>query len=199
MTLLLIFFSVGILLISITLREYAHGYVAYRLGDPTPKESGRLKLNPFAHLDIFGTIILPVLLFFLGLSPFGYAKPIPINPYYFKNPKKHIMWVGLAGPLMNIAIVLFLRLVAFFPLGYFYEVIYTGIIINLALAIFNLLPIPPLDGSRILASFLPYRLVQGYLRLETVGFLLITFLIITGFFKWFIVSVVSGILYFLAM
>ena len=106
-----------ILFVSITFHEYAHGWMASRLGDPTPKQSGRLSLNPFVHIDPFGTIILPIILLVLSTrligQPFaiGYAKPVPINPYHFKNPKKDIALVGLAGPLMNILIAIALSLV----------------------------------------------------------------------------------------
>lgn len=183
-------FFILILFISITLHEYFHGWMASKLGDPTPKESGRLTLNPLAHIDPFGTIILPFLLLMLsrGAFSFGYAKPVPINPYHFKNPKKDIMWVGLAGPLANFFIVFCLVAllkigISFFPQE-FTAVIIQGIFINLVLGMFNLIPIPPLDGSKIAASFLSNKLYYQYLKMERVGFLIILLLMAAGFFRW---------------
>lgn len=185
-----------VLLISITFHEYAHGWMAYKLGDPTPAASGRLTLNPLAHIDPFGTIILPILLLVIskGALSFGYAKPVPINPYHFKNPRKDIMWVGIAGPLANflIAFILSLMLKMGIP-AFFEDVIIWGIIINLILGIFNLIPIPPLDGSKIIASFLPYRLSCGYLKLQIYGFIFIILLINLGFFNLFIIPAIKVI------
>jgi Zn-dependent protease len=184
----------AILFFSITLHEYSHGFVASRFGDPTPKASGRLTLNPLAHIDAFGTIILPILLIVLskGAFSFGYAKPVPINPYHFKNPKKDILWVGLAGPAINFLIVLLLTLIlkasnySFIP-----EVIIEGILINIILGVFNLMPIPPLDGSRVLSALLPYKLSYFYLKMETFGSFIIILLIMAGFFRWFMFPVVK--------
>lgn len=186
----------SLLFISITLHEYSHGFVATKLGDPTPKASGRLTLNPLAHIDIFGTIILPILLFKLssGKFSFGYAKPVPINPYHFKNPKKDILWVGLAGPAVNFLIATLLIVVLkasnylFIP-----EILIEGILINLILGIFNLIPIPPLDGSRVLSALLPYKLSYLYLKMETVGSFIIVLLIMMGFFRWFMFPIVTHI------
>lgn len=184
----------SILFISITLHEYSHGLVAAKFGDPTPRASGRLTLNPLAHIDIFGTIILPVLLFKLssGKFAFGYAKPVPINPYHFKNPKRDILWVGLAGPAVNFLIALLLTIVLkasaylFIP-----EIIIEGILINLVLGIFNLIPIPPLDGSRVLSAFLPYKLSYSYLKMDTAGSFIIILLIMAGFSRWFILPIIA--------
>jgi len=192
------FVSIAILLfISITLHEYSHGFVAAKFGDPTPKTSGRLTLNPLAHIDIFGTIILPILLIALsgGKFSFGYAKPVPINPYHFKNPKKDILWVGLAGPAVNFLIAFLLVMILkvsnymFIP-----EIIIEGILINFILAIFNLIPIPPLDGSRILSALLPYKLSYLYLKMETAGVFVIIILIMAGFIRWFMLPIVTFIL-----
>lgn len=186
-----------ILFLSITVHEYAHGWVAHTLGDPTPKSSGRLTLNPLAHIDPFGTIILPVLLLIIsrGSFSFGYAKPVPINPYHFKNPKKDILWVGLAGPAANFLLALFFAAIlkvsnySFIP-----EIITEAIVINIILAVFNLVPIPPLDGSRVVSALLPYRLSLVYRKIETAGTFIIMFLIMFGFFKWFILPIVMFIL-----
>jgi Zn-dependent protease len=188
----MIIFYILIIFFSITLHEYFHGWTAYKLGDPTPKISGRLSLNPLSHIDFFGTIILPFLLLVMsrGAFSFGYAKPVPINPYHFKRPKRDFMLVGLAGPLANISIALIL---AFFLklTSLFYDVIVWGIVINLILGFFNLLPIPPLDGSKVVAYFLPSRFYFNFLRLEMVGFIIIIFLIMIGFFEWFILPLIK--------
>jgi len=189
-----------ILLVSITFHEYAHGWMASRLGDPTPKQSGRLSLNPLVHVDPFGTIILPIALLVLSTrligQPFtiGYAKPVPINPYHFKNPKKDIAIVGLAGPLMNIAIAIILSLLIRIGFPLFTEAIILGIMVNLLLAVFNLIPIPPLDGSKLLTSFLPKKVAYNYLKLEPYGFFIIILLLVSGFFRWFILPLVILIL-----
>jgi len=186
-----------ILFLSITLHEYSHGFVAAKFGDSTPKASGRLTLNPLAHIDIFGTIILPILLIVLssGKFSFGYAKPVPINPYHFKNPKRDILWVGLAGPAVNFFIALLLTVIlkvsnySFIP-----EIIIEGILINLILAIFNLIPIPPLDGSRVISALLPYKFSYLYLKMGTVGSFIIILLIMAGFFRWFMLPIVTFVL-----
>lgn len=186
------FLLILILFISITFHEYAHGWIADRLGDPTPRNSGRLTLNPIAHIDPFGTLLLPILLFMVsrGAFSFGYAKPIPIKPYHFKNPKRDMQWVGISGPAANILIVLILTFLLRTKI-LVSEVIVWGVIINLILAIFNLVPIPPLDGSRIVVAWLPHRLAASYLRMESYGFIIIAILILGGFFNWFILPLVT--------
>lgn len=175
--LVIVFF---ILLLSITLHEYAHGWTAYKLGDPTPKNSGRLTLNPFAHIDLLGTIVVPFLIVFLSrglLPPIGRAKPMPVNSYHFKNPKQDMILVGAAGPLTNIVIAAIFILLIKISNPLISEILALGAILNLVLAIFNLIPIPPLDGSRIVAGFLPSRQYQAYRKVERFGFcILIPFL-----------------------
>jgi Zn-dependent protease len=148
------------LLIALTVHEFAHAYIAWRFGDPTARNAGRLTLNPLSHLDIFGTAML-----FFG--PFGWAKPVPVNPYYFTNPKRHGLLVSLAGPASNILLALvFGYAFRFLPdsllspgLIFFFQLC---IGINIGIAFFNLIPVPPLDGSHILAGLLPDRLIPSY-------------------------------------
>jgi Zn-dependent protease len=168
---------------SIILHEIAHGYAACRLGDPTARDAGRLTLNPLAHIDPMGSILLPILLV-VTHSPvlFGWAKPVPVIPGYFRNPKQGAMIVGAAGPMTNLALaaiagVLFRLLTPGGVLGLF---LMNVCIINVVLAVFNLLPIPPLDGSRIVAGFMPSNLVSAYMRLGRYGFLIIFVLLWLG-------------------
>lgn len=188
------------LLLALTLHEVAHGYVAYRLGDPTAKALGRLSLNPLKHLDPIGTIAF----FFIK---FGWAKPVPVNPRYFKNPKKDMLWVALAGPVTNLllavasaalakAIWLGASLMPYSPLGEAILVpvshmLIASVWINLVLCIFNFLPIPPLDGSRILTGLLPNKLAAKYIQFERYGFILVLVLALTGVLSKVIIPVTS--------
>jgi Zn-dependent protease len=186
--------SLIILFVSIIVHEISHGWVAYKLGDPTARYSGRLTLNPLAHIDIFGTIILPLLLIVMH-SPFlfGYAKPVPINFYNLKNPKRDMIWVGLSGPISNIlsAAVLSLIIKAISLPQFFYEIVAFGVWINLILAVFNLIPIPPLDGSRVVFGLLPYKYSIAYAQLEQFGFIIIFLLIFSGLFRQIIFPIVA--------
>lgn len=166
-----------ILLYSIIFHEIAHGYVAYKLGDLTAKYEGRLSLNPLVHLDIFGTIILPLITLFTTGFIFGYAKPVPYNPYNLKNFKRDSIFIALAGPLTNIILVLFFSILYKI---FFLDIFIYAVRINLILAIFNLLPIPPLDGSKLL--LLKMSLV-AYQNLELFGFIVI-FIFIWFFFPY---------------
>lgn len=185
--------NIIILLLSITFHEYAHGMVAFKLGDPTPKESGRLSLNPLVHIDIFGTVIMPITLLFLsrGAFSFGFAKPIPVNPLHFRNPKKDILWVGLAGPMSNLFIAVIALFIAQINVPFLRELAIWVALLNCVLCFFNLLPIPPLDGSKVIASFLPYKTAYQYLKMETLGFIIILLLVATGLFKWLIIPIIK--------
>lgn len=164
---------------AITVHEVAHGWVANRYGDPTAKSLGRLTLNPISHIDVIGTIIVPGVLLALGGFLFGWAKPVPVNWRNLRNPKRDMVLVALAGPLSNLAMALIwaaLMKIGFMvgnsadaislPLIYMG---YAGIFINLILMVLNLLPIPPLDGGRVVAGLLPHRLSHAFNQIEPLG------------------------------
>jgi Zn-dependent protease len=170
------------ILFALTIHEYAHGWVAYRLGDPTAKDAGRLTLNPLAHLDPIGTLML----FIVKL---GWAKPVPVNPYNFRDPRRDMMWVSFAGPASNFLAAFCLAIVfkfvsTAFPYeggGSFLYVILLmlkwGVLINIILGVFNLIPIPPLDGSKILMGFLPPAAAYQLAQLERFGPFLLIFIL----------------------
>ena len=184
MDILVIGMQVVCLVFSVILHEVAHGYVAYRLGDPTAFRANRLTLNPLPHVDLFGSILLPLLLVMTHSSVLlGWAKPVPVNPGYFRNPRRGMMLVGAAGPLTNLALavaggVASRLLIPYAPLVSFFLAYLC--ITNLMLAVFNLIPIPPLDGSRIVLGFLSDEMAQTYLQLERWGFIIIFGLLYLG-------------------
>ena len=189
------------LLLALTCHEFAHGYVAYSLGDPTAKVAGRLTLNPIKHLDPIGTLAF----FFIKI---GWAKPIPVDPRYFRNPKKDMLWVALAGPLTNLTLAVISAMLAkglwfmanvlpanqtlvsiLIPAN---GMLIASVWINLVLCIFNFLPIPPLDGSKILVGMLPDRLAASYLKIERYGFILILLLAFSGLLSKMIVPLIAA-------
>lgn len=178
------FFQIIILIFSAIIHEYMHGFVAYSLGDSTAKNAGRLTLNPIPHIDLFGSIILPFLMVISGSGAiFAWAKPVPINPYNLRDKKYGEARVAIAGPLANfILAVAFGLLMRFLPVGS-NMLLFLGLIvyINLLLAIFNLVPIPPLDGSRILSCFLPYSWQEKFYSLEKYGMFLVLLFVMFGF------------------
>ena len=192
-------FSIIILILSAAIHEYMHAWMADRLGDSTARDLGRLTINPLAHLDWFGSIFLPLLLVFSN-SPliFGYAKPVPFNPYNLRDQKWGPAKVALAGPLGNFILALgfglILRLVPALDIQLATFISYI-VIINLVLMVFNLIPIPPLDGSKIITAFLPYNLQLKYFRLEPYGMMLVIFFMLLGMnIVWFLVNVLFNLI-----
>ena len=187
-------FYIIVLIMSVVVHEVAHGYTAYLLGDNTARQQGRLTLNPLKHLDPFGSVILPLLLVFMNAGfVIGWAKPVPYNPANLRNEKKGTFLVAIAGIIANLILVIFFGLlIRFAPSLFgntldssFYKITSIIVVLNLVLVIFNLIPIPPLDGSKILFSFLPYkyRYIENFL--EKWGMFLLLFFII---FLWTKVS-----------
>ena len=183
------------LLFALTIHEYAHGYVAYRYGDPTAFNQGRLTLNPLKHIDPIGVLCFIIL-------KIGWAKPVPVNAAYFKNPRQDLLWVSLAGPGVNVigalasAVLvklsaLFVHFVPSFLLMPVLQMLVTSVWINIVLAVFNLLPIPPLDGSKILLGMLPPGLARGFSRIEPYGFIILLVLFYSGILPKLIMPIVS--------
>ncbi len=199
MNILGILITFPFLLISVSVHEFFHGWVAYKLGDNTAKYSGRLTLNPLAHIDPIGTILLPLTLIIAtgGRFVFGAAKPVPVNFNNLRNPKRDIIWVGAAGPVSNLLLAVILSFIwktvmPFTPIINF--IFWTMISINVILGVFNLVPIPPLDGSRILMGLLPDKLAYKYAQIEPYGFFIVMALILLGLFNVIIEPLISIIL-----
>ena len=175
-------------LFAITVHEAAHGYAARHFGDNTAHMLGRITLNPFKHIDPIGTILMPVMLYFAtsGAFLFGYAKPVPVRFDHLRNPKRDMIWVALAGPASNFiqAIVWAVLLVVLITSGvqerFFVEMARAGILVNLVMWAFNLFPLPPLDGGRILVGLLPWRLANQFARIEPFGFFIVLALVLFG-------------------
>jgi Zn-dependent protease len=172
---------------AITLHEAAHGYVARHFGDMTAHNAGRISLNPMRHIDLVGTILLPLLTLWIGGILFGWAKPVPVNFGALRNPKKDMLWVAIAGPASNLFMALGWGLAAkmawAFPESYFAEPLLEmariGIMINVVLMVLNMLPLPPLDGGRVAISILPRQQAFQLAKIEPYGMFVLIFLAIT--------------------
>lgn len=196
---------IAVLLFSIIIHEVAHGFVAYKRGDPTAKLLGRLTLNPIPHIDLFGSIIFPAILLLAGTMAkstfvFGWAKPVPINMLNLKNPKKDMILVSLAGVTANFLLAVVAGIIMFFIRNFFYDVtsmisvyriLYFIVNINIVLMVFNLIPIPPLDGSRVLVFLLPKELAIKYAKIERYGFIIILALMVTNILQIIIGPIAS--------
>lgn len=203
---LIIIFQFAVFIFSVMVHEVSHGVVAFKLGDETAKNEGRLTLNPLVHIDFFGSIFLPILLI-LTNSPviFGWAKPVPYNPNNLKNPKKGAALIGIAGPLSNIILAVIFGIllkiisgigisISLFPLVMFFQII---IFINLLLAVFNLVPIPPLDGSKLLFAVLPQKCRKLQFFLERYGMAILLAFIFFGF--WLLIPIINFLYGLLAL
>lgn len=190
-------------LLAITVHEFTHGYVAYRLGDPTAKLMGRLTLNPISHLDPFGTLAL------ILTQMIGWAKPVPVDPRYLRNPRRDMLWISLGGPASNLAtavlisilihalVIVFGRptgVVSSFLLEPLYPILFYAMQINVVLAVFNLLPVPPLDGSQILASLLPREQALKFEQLQPYGVIILMILLLSGVHRYFIIPPIKFIM-----
>ena len=175
-------------LLAITVHEAAHGYAARQLGDDTAWQMGRVTLNPFPHMDLVGTVIMPLMLFFAtsGQFLFGYAKPVPVDFSRLRHPKRDMVWVALAGPAVNLlqafawAVLIYLLSGVGNEERFFIEMAQAGVLVNLVMFAFNLFPLPPLDGGRIVVGLLPMRLAIGFSHIERFGFFIVMGLVLMG-------------------
>lgn len=190
--------SLFVVLFAITIHEASHGWAALKKGDPTAFHMGRITLNPIRHIDPVGTILLPLILIVMGAPPFGWAKPVPVNPLNLKDPRKDNVIISLAGPLSNISVAavafIILKLLMNLDPSLVYgragfssllspiiQILYLTIVINIILAIFNMIPIPPLDGSGVVMGLISEESAQKYEQIRPYGFFILIVLIMTGF------------------
>jgi Zn-dependent protease len=190
-------------LFAITLHEAAHGYAARFLGDPTAWQIGRVTLNPWVHVDWLGTVVMPIVLYLAtsGAFLFGYAKPVPVNWGRLRHPKRDMVWVALAGPGINLiqALIWGVAWVLLRSLGlderFFVEMCQAGVLVNVVMFAFNLFPLPPLDGGRVLAGVLPLKLAMQFSRIEPYGFFIVMALVLAGVINSFWMRPVMGLTY----
>ncbi len=207
MNVLTLVISLFVLLFAITIHEASHGWAAARFGDFTAQSMGRVTLNPIAHIDPIGTVLLPLLLVVVGAPPFGWAKPVPVNPFNLRNPRRDNLWISAAGPAANLSVaaacliaIIVLKLInpgtviflgnylsglgslprGFYPLEGLVLILFFGVQVNTYLAVFNLIPVPPLDGSGVLLGMLSENAAQSYDRLRPFGFIIDLALIYMG-------------------
>jgi Zn-dependent protease len=208
--------SLFVVLFAITVHEASHGWAALKMGDPTAYQMGRITLNPIRHIDPVGTVLLPLILIIMGAPPFGWAKPVPVNPLNLKDPRKDNLIISFAGPASNIsvAVIAFIILKILMNLNpsMFYgsgggltnvispliTIVYYTIVINVILAFFNLIPIPPLDGSGIIMGLMSEEAAQKYEQIRPYGFFILILLIMTGFIGkilGFVIQIVNSLIY----
>ena len=187
---------------AITLHEAAHAYAAKYFGDSTAYEQGRMSMNPLRHIDPIGTILLPVLMYMFTPFVFGYAKPVPIDFGRLRNPKKQMAWVAFAGPMANFVMafgwMVFAIVIASMGVNeqFLHKMARAGMLVNIIMFVFNLLPIPPLDGGRIVASVLPHKLSNTYSRIEPYGFFIVIGLLVFNLLGYWVapMSAITGTL-----
>lgn len=207
MSIVSIIISLFVLLFAITIHEAAHGWAALKMGDPTAYSLGRINLNPLAHIDPIGTVLLPLMLVIIGAPPFGWAKPVPVNSLNLRNPRRDNLWISAAGPFSNLTVAAFalvgivvLKILSpnvsyflksfllgrgafprgFYPLEGLALILFYGVLINTYLAVFNLIPVPPLDGSGVLMGLISEEAAAKYDRIRPFGFLIVIGLIYLG-------------------